>query len=85
MKVANVLNANLRSPLHLSFDDGSTLLCRVWSVDEREHDDAFAEFESIVEGQRKPHMAPGAQVRFHLSEIVRIKKGEQVLYESGRL
>lgn len=81
MNVADVLKENLKVSLRLSFDDGSVVVCRVWNVDDREHDDAFAEFESMLEGQSKPHLVPGAHLRFSLSEITRIMEGEQVLYE----
>ena len=84
MEIADILNANMKASLRLSLDDGAVLVCRIDYVDDWEHDDAFAEIESVIEGLGRPHLVPGTYLRVFFSEIARIEKDGQMLYERGR-
>ncbi len=84
MTVPDILTANMKSTLQISLVSGAVLVCRIDNVDDCEHDDAFAEIESVVEGLGRPHLVPGTYLRFFFSDITRIEKNGQMIYERGR-
>lgn len=81
MSVAEILAANIGLSICVTFDDGVSILCRVINVDDREHDDAFAELERVVDEPEKVPHVPGTLLRFFFSEIVRVEKDDQILFE----
>ena len=81
MEIADILSANMKASLQLSLVSGAVLVCRIDNVDDHEHDDAFAEIESVIEGLGRPHLVPGTYLRFFFSDITRIEKDGQILYE----
>ena len=83
MEIADILNANLKASLKLTLDSGAILICRFDDVDTRDHDNAFAKIESVIDGRDRPHLAPGARLKFFFSEITRVEKDGQTLYEHG--
>jgi hypothetical protein len=84
MNIAEILSANINTPLKVSLKSGLIFICRIINVDDWEHDDAFAIIETVIEGLGRAHVVPGTYLRFFFSEVGRIEKEAQVLYESGR-
>ena len=74
----------MNTPLRVSLKDGLIFTCKIINVDDSEHDDAFADIETVVEGLGRAHMVPGTCLRFFFSDVSRIEKDADVLYETGR-
>ncbi len=82
-KVAEILSANMNTPLRVSLKNGLIFTCKISNVDDWEHDDAFADIETVIESLGKAHIVPGTCLKFLLSDVSRIENGADVLYEAG--